>query len=37
MLLMRLIQLQEAELQMETAIVMDNQKVGTILKKGNNN
>ena len=37
MLLMRLIQLQEAELQRETAVVMDNQKVGTILKKGNNN
>lgn len=37
MLLMRLIQLQEIGLQRETAIVMDNQKVGTILKKGNNN
>ena len=37
MLLMRLIQLQEAALQREASVVLDNQKVGSILKKGFNN
>jgi len=37
MLLMRLIQLQETALQREASVVLDSQKVGSIIKKGYNN